>query len=121
MATLEANKAVKRPGIVFWTLTAVLCIYVALCTGQRDNIREADAWEHHRAIAALTADFWRPGNPTFATEEPSIRYSPYIVALAAFSRGTGLDPWHALSGAAVLNTLLLALGAWALLHGLGRA
>jgi hypothetical protein len=119
MATLEAKRAVKRPGTFFWVLTALLCAYVALCTGQRDNVREADAWEHHRAIAALKANFWHPGNPTFATEEPSIRYSPYTVALAAFSRGTGLDAWHSLSAAAVANTLLLALGAWAVLRGLG--
>ncbi|MEX2219967.1 MAG: hypothetical protein WD749_14540 [Phycisphaerales bacterium] len=115
--------APARAGPLFWALGALLVAYVALCTGQRDNLLEADAWEHHRAIVALVADFWQPGNPTFggdAAAIPSIRYSPYFVGMVAFARATDLDPWHILSAAAVFNTLLLVVGVRALLGALGR-
>jgi hypothetical protein len=96
-------------------------VYVALCTGRRDNVAGADAWEHHRAIVALVQDFWHPGNPTYATDEPSIRYCPYIVSLALICRQTGLDPYDALSAAAAVNTVLLMLGVRWFLAGLGHA
>ncbi|HKS16254.1 MAG TPA: hypothetical protein VJU16_03025 [Planctomycetota bacterium] len=114
----------KGPGSLFWVLTLLLTAYVALCTTHRDSIREADAWEHHRALVALTQDLRNPGNPTLAGDAadlPSIRYSPYFVSIAALSRATGLDPWDALSASAVLNALLMCLGVWAVLAALGRA
>ena len=120
----EANRRRLGPGALFWALTLLLAGYVALCTPHRDCIREADAWEHHRALVALTEDLQRPGNPTLAgdaSDIPSIRYSPYLVSLAILSRATGLDPWDALSAAAVLSTLLMCLGVWAVLEALGRA
>src|SRR5262245_1766862 len=89
---------------LFWPVALLLAAYVALCTGHRDNVLEADAWEHHRAVVALVHDLWHPGNPTFAGDTPSIRYSPYSVGLALVCRSTGLDPWDALSAAAVFNT-----------------
>jgi hypothetical protein len=104
----------------FWVIAASLVVYVALCTGHRDLVREADAWEHHRAIKALSQQFWNPGNPTFGTSEPSVRYSPYIVTLALISRVLGIDPYDVLSGAAVFNTALLMLGVASLLTVLGR-
>jgi hypothetical protein len=113
----------KNPGTLFWLVTALLCGYVGLCTGRRDSVREADAWEHHRSVLALVQDFRQPGNPTLGGDAialPSIRYSPYTVALAVLCRATGMDPWDALSLAAVLNTALLCLGVWVLLAGLGR-
>lgn len=124
--TSSENEIVKTQpregaGVCFWILGALLVFYVALCTSQRDNMIEADAWEHHRALKALTRDLWHPGNPTFATDDPSIRYSPYMVTLAVLCRSTGLDPYDALSGAAVLNTILLVLGVRAFLGALGHA
>ena len=120
---MQALPAMKAHGTLFWLLTALLCGYVGLCTRHRDSVRTADAWEHHRAVLALNQDFWQPGNPTLGGDAgsiPSIRYSPYTVALAVLCRWTGLDPWDALSLAAVLNTGLLCLGVWAVLMGLGR-
>lgn len=99
----------------------ILIAYVWGCTGQRDNLWRTDAWEHHRAIVALTEKIWQPGNPTLATEHPSIRYSPYSVSLALVSRCTGCDPYDVLSGAAVVNTLLLVLGVRYLLRPFGEA
>ena len=113
----------KSPGALFWMVTALLCVYVGLCTGRRDSVREADAWEHHRSVLALVQNFKEPGNPTLggdAISIPSIRYSPYTVSLALLCRGTGMDPWDALSLAAVLNTALMCLGVWVLLSALGR-
>lgn len=92
-----------------------LVLYVALCTPNRDSVWGADAWEHHRAIVAMVQEPWQPGNPTYATSEPSIRYSPYTVALASICRVTGWDPYSVLSGAAVFNTVLLVIGIHVLL------
>ena len=100
---------------IFWLLSLILVAYVGVCTGNRDNIWAADAWEHHRAILALTQDLESPRNPTFDTPEPSIRYSPYSVALALVARSGLSDPWDALSAAAVLNTFLLAWAIWTVL------
>lgn len=93
-----------------WLIAGLMIGYVALCTKHRENRVDADAWEHHRAIRAITIEPWQPGNPTFARPEPSIRYSPYTIVLAAISRSTGLDPYDVLSGAAVFNTILLIAG-----------
>src|SRR6185436_16669999 len=98
-----------------------LTLLVALCTGRRDNVDEADAWEHHRAIKALVEGWPFPGNPTFATTEPSIRYSPYSVAIAWLSRMTRSDPWTMLGGAGVFNTVLLLVALHGLLKVYGRA
>ncbi|MBX3358688.1 MAG: hypothetical protein KF745_09690 [Phycisphaeraceae bacterium] len=121
----EANAQVpafrNRPGALYWLLAAALVAYVALCTGNRDNKIGADAWEHHRVLVALTNNIWNPGNPTQASDEPSIRYSPSNVALAAVCRLTGADPYRALSAMAVVNTVLLVAGVALLLAGFGRA
>jgi hypothetical protein len=111
----------RRFGPLFWIVSLALVAYVACCTPFRDSLLEADAWEHHRAIAALARGPWHPGNPTFAVDEPSIRYSPGAVAMAAVSRATGIDPWDIQSADAVLNTALLCLGVGTLLRALGRA
>jgi len=107
--------------VAYWALAFALTLLVALCTGRRDNVDEADAWEHHRAIKALVDGWPFPGNPTFATTETSIRYSPYSVSLAWLSRVTRLDPWTMLSGAAVFNTVLLVVALRGLLNAYGRA
>jgi len=101
--------------IAYGVIGAALVLYVGLCTPHRDSIWEADAWEHHRAVVALTQEGWWPGNPTYATDEPSIRYSPYSIALAALCRWTGADPYAVLSGAAVVNTALLIVSLYLLL------
>src|SRR5437867_6983622 len=82
----ERPTAVPRRDRLFWPVALGLVLYVALCTGQRGNLLQADAWEHHRAVAALVRDLAHPGNPTFALDTPSIRYSPYTVGLALFCR-----------------------------------
>lgn len=99
----------------FWLLAIALVFYVALCTSQRDNKAGADAWEHLRALRALTEQLWHPGNPTFASSEPSVRYSPYLVALAVVSTKTGIQRYDVLSAAAVLNVILLIVSLYCLL------
>ncbi len=99
----------------FWILAVLLIGYVALCTQRRDNKMGADAWEHMRDLRALTLDLWHPGNPTFASDLPSPRYSPLLVAMAILCRKTGVDPYDMLSCEAVINTCLLVLAIWYLL------
>lgn len=111
----------NRTPIGFWLLSAALIVYVAACTGFRDQVWGADAWEHHRAVLALTQDLWHPGNPTFAIDTPSVRYSPYAVALAVLCRSAHVDPYTALSLAAVVNTALLCGGVGLLLRAFGEA
>ena len=67
----------------------------------------ADAWEHHRVIVALTRDLWHPGNPTYATRraiDPLLAL--FGCAALLICRQHRLDPYDALSGAAVFNTAL---------------
>lgn len=73
----------------YWLLAAALALYVALCTGARENHPKTDAWEHHRAILALAREGPGAGNPTYDDPAPSIRYSPFTVVLAGVSRATG--------------------------------
>ncbi len=121
-ATYESQPVFSnRPGVLYWLMAIALVAYVALCTGNRDNKIGADAWEHHRVLVALTRDLWRPGNPTQASDEPSIRYSPSNVAAAAVCRATGADPYNALSAMAVVNTVLMVAGVALLLAGFRRA
>src|SRR5512135_3515441 len=114
-----AMKFLSKGNLGYLTLGTLLVVYVALCTRWRDSLWGADAWEHHRAIVALVEDLWHPGNPTYATRDPSIRYSPYTVVQAVICRMTGLSPYDVLSGAAVVNTLLL-VGIWVLLQEFGE-
>ncbi|HET6338056.1 MAG TPA: hypothetical protein VFG30_32765 [Polyangiales bacterium] len=104
----------------YWVLGASLVAYVAICTAQRDRIWEADAWEHDRAVRAFASDLVMPGNPTYATAEPSIRYSLYTVALAGLVRLTAIDAFDALSLAAVFNTAFLVVAVWLLLKRFGE-
>lgn len=117
-----ANSREGRFGVGFWLYVllslGVLC-YVTALTGNRSERLDADAWEHHRAVLAMSQDLWEPGNPTYATDEPSIRYSPYTVGLAWIVRTTGVDAYDVLSGVAVLNTLLLLIAIWWWLQGYG--
>ena len=100
-------KRLVRDNLAFIAVGALLVAYVAICTHWRDGKLGADAWEHHRAIVALVEDLWHPGNPTYATDDTSIRFTPYSVTLALICRATGWSPYDVLSGAAVFNTLLL--------------
>ena len=59
---------------------------------------------------------WRPGNPTYATPEPSVRYSPYSLGLAMLARVSGADSYDLMCAAAVINTVLLVAGLYALLR-----
>lgn len=113
------GSSLLAPRSYFWLGTA-LVFYVALCTGQRDRVWEADAWEHHRAIVAFAHAPAAPGNPTFESPEPSIRYSLYTAALAGLVRVTGIDAFDLLSVAAVINTVLLVWSVWFLLRELGE-
>ncbi|GAA5509375.1 hypothetical protein [Novipirellula caenicola] len=95
----------------------VLTIYVACITPFRSEMLLADAWEHHAAVLTLSDNLWTPGNPTYATKDPSIRYSPYSVGLAILCQQTGITPYTALSIAAVLNTLGFFAVFWWFLRG----
>jgi hypothetical protein len=89
---------------------SLLLLFAALCAWKWENNPDADAWEHHRAVQALTIDLWDPGNPTYATREPSIRYSPYSVVLASICRMTGIDPFDVVSLAVIVNVALFLAG-----------
>jgi hypothetical protein len=110
----------ERTPALFWIVGFILALYVALCTAQRDNVWDSDSWEHHRALLELTRHFWHPGNPTYAIDVPSVRYSPYLIVQAAIARMTGIDPYRMLSAAAVINTALLVLGIGAVLKSFGE-
>jgi hypothetical protein len=115
------DRSANRTTPGFWLLATVLVVYVAVCTGFRDNQPEADAWEHLRVLVALTHNLWKPGNPTYALDIPSVRYSPYFVGLALLCRLAHIDPYSALSLAAVLNTVLFILGLRLFLLSFGEA
>ena len=118
----ESSQQERRGGeLAFWLIGAALVLYVACLTGQRENAPFADAWEHHRVILALQENLWRPGNPTFASDTPSIRYSPYFIVQAILCRVTHVDPYRMLSWAAAVNTALLVLAVRALLRSFGEA
>ena len=119
--SMALERSNNRTPLAFWLLGAALVLYVALCTGQRENIILSDSWEHHRALVALTRHLWRPGNPTYASDLPSVRYSPYFVFWAVVCRTIHIDPYLALSIAAVVNTALLVIGVWMLLRSFGEA
>ena len=97
----------RRVAPSYWVVSVALLVYVGICTIQRDNVLGADLWEHHRTILTLTRHLWHPGNPTYASDIPSVRYSPYTIVLALACRATHLSPYAALSIAAVFNTALL--------------
>ncbi len=106
----------ERTPAAFWLLAFLLVVYVAAASPQRDNVWTSDAWEHHRALRALVRDLRHPGNPTYALDMPSVRYSPYLIIQAVLVRMTGVDPYRMLTAAAVVNTVLLVLGVWCLLR-----
>jgi hypothetical protein len=111
----QESPARQRTPLTFWILGTALVCYVAACTPQRANLWGADAWEHHRVLKALVRDLAHPGNPTYAVDVPSVRYSPYFVIQAVCARWLGIDPYLMLSAAAVINTAFLVLAIWALL------
>ena len=103
--------------LIIYIINSILLVaYVGLCSPHWENARGADAWEHHRAVVALSRQIWRPGNPTYATPEPSVRYSPYSLGLAMLARVSGADPYDLMCAAAVINTVLLVAGLYALLR-----
>jgi hypothetical protein len=104
---------------LYLLLSIATLAYVAALTGNRAEKLDADAWEHHRAVLTMSQELWEPGNPTYAGDEPSIRYSPYTIALAQIVRSTGIDAYDALSGAAVFNTLLFLIAIWWWLRAYG--
>lgn len=101
---------------IYIILSSAIIFYLYMCCWHWENARGADAWEHHRAVVALSRQMWRPGNPTYATPEPSVRYSPYSLGLAALARWSGADPYDLMCGAAVINTVMLVVGLYALLR-----
>jgi hypothetical protein len=101
---------------MYITGTLLVAIYIAIVSPYRSEMPDADAWEHHRAIKALLDENFWPGNPTYATDEPSVRYSPYSVALAGLCRLTGADAYGMLTAAGVVSWILLSVGIWWLLR-----
>lgn len=63
---------------------------------------------------------WAPPNPTYGGSEPSIRYSPYTVALAWVCKATLISPYVSLSLSAVLSTVLLCTAVYLFLKAYGR-
>ena len=94
---------------------------MALTTAHRQYLPGDDTWEHHRDLKALTENFWNPGNPTYDSDLPSMRYSPFSVSWALFSIASGIDSYNVLTLAAILNTLLLCLGLSAFLKAWHQA
>jgi hypothetical protein len=121
MNQLNSKKPGEGAGVWFWVIGLMLVVYVAFCTVQRDSNLGSDGWEHHRAILTLTRHLWKPGNPTFDSDLPSVRYSPYTVFWAVVCRATHLKPYDALSIAAVINTILLLTSVRWLLSVFGEA
>lgn len=117
--TDRANGPHALSHLVYLLLSLSVIAYVAVLTGNRSEKIDADAWEHHRAVLAMSQNPWEPGNPTYATDEPTIRYSPYTLALAQIVRSTGINAYDALSAAAVFNTLLLVIAVWWWLRAYG--
>ena len=120
MTLAAPNHPPRRTPLCFWLLGAMLVLFVALCTGQRDSLWDTDSWEHHRAIVALVRDLWHPGNPIFTLDVPSVRYSPYSVMLALICRSTGADPYFVLGAAGVVNMALMIVALWTLLKAFGE-
>ena len=118
---IPSEAPARQTPLSFWIIGVALIAYVALCTANRDRHLQTDAWEHHRVLIALTEKLWEPGNPTYASSEPSVRYSPYFVILASLCQTTGFDPYDALSMAAVLNTILMLIGLRMLLGQFGKS
>ncbi len=114
----EKTTGHSRLALAVYVLMSIgLLCYVGLLTGNRAEKLDADAWEHHRAVLAMSQDMWEPGNPTYASDAPTIRYSPYTIGLAWISRTFSVDAYDALSMAAVFNTLLLVIALWWWLRG----
>ena len=110
----------SRTAFGLYLLLSLLVLgYVALLTGNRSEKLDADAWEHHRAVRVMSQNLIHPGNPTYDTDEPSIRYSPYTVALALVAIVTDINAYDVLSGAAVFNTLLFLIALWVWLRAYG--
>ncbi|MCZ6834721.1 MAG: hypothetical protein O7G85_03010 [Planctomycetota bacterium] len=110
---LGEDNLTNRTTWVYLLLVGFLTLYVGLLTNQRHERMDTDAWEHHRAVKVMTERLWPPealGNPTYRADPPSIRYSPYSLALALGCRTTGLSPDVMMSVAGVFNTLLLGIG-----------
>ncbi len=109
----DTNTPVSRSALVLYlAMSMLLLVFVALLTGNRSEKLDADAWEHHRAVLVMSENLTDPGNPTYASDEPTIRFSPYTVVLALIVRTTGLDAYDALSAAAVFNMLLMLTAVW---------
>jgi hypothetical protein len=121
---IETDAPTFQPGatwsIAYWVLCMVLVTYVGWLSPQRSESLLADAWEHHRVVKALTEKLWSPSNPTYATDDPSVRHSPYSVALAVICRATDLSPYTMLTFAAAMNTLALLAALWWFLAGFGQ-
>lgn len=104
----------------YWLLAASITAFVAVTSGSRGELRLIDGWEHHRAVRVMAELGFRAGNPTYATPEPSIRYSPYTALLALVTRASHWEAWDVMTAAAVVNTALLFVAIFLLLAAYGR-
>jgi hypothetical protein len=98
----------------YWGIACLLIGYVALCAPLRDNLWVTDTLEHQRALRVFAEQWPDPQNPTYAESYASVRYSPYTLLLAVAVWG-GIEPFEALSYAAVVNTILVLGALWGLL------
>jgi len=96
--------------------------YPALCLGVaclmafqiRNGLWHGDFWEHAAVTRELATHFFRPVHPQLLLDAPHHFYSPFALAVAAFSMVAQLSPVSALSVVAFVNLalLLLALAAF---------
>jgi len=80
----------------------------------RNGLWHGDFWEHAAVIRELATHFFRPQHPQLLVDAPHQFYSPYALAVAAFSVVGRLSPVSALTVVAFVNLalLLLALAAF---------
>lgn len=113
----------RKAAYAYGALAVLLLSYVVVASPNWTNLGGSDGWEYHRAVVALTRDLGDPGNPTFALDTPSVRYSPYTVGLALVCRTTGVDAFTGLCLGAAAGCVLFVAGlrAWLGAFGLGDA
>ncbi len=71
---------------------------------------DVDFWAYPASLREIAGNFIHPANPHILSEAPSTWYSPYIVLWALVHKLTGIDIFHVLGVAGVVNFLIIAGG-----------
>jgi alpha-1,6-mannosyltransferase len=91
----------------YGVLTALLTVMTVYFTQKHRWGTGFDVWEHAAAVRELARHPLHPHHPQLAIDAPHQFFSPYTLALALFSRATGIGVIGTLSLAAVANLQLL--------------